>query len=86
MLSGDVDDGALAAEEPAGALAQGERVEEVGSLEDVEAPGGGRGRGARLGGLVVLEDDGGVGGRVGFRGEFARGGVVWFLFLRCCCF
>ena len=58
---------------------QRERLEEVGPLEDVETPGGGRGREARFGRFVVFEHDGGVGDGVCLRGQFARGGVVWFL-------
>ena len=60
---------------------QRQRLEEFRALEDVKTPGGGRGREARFGRFVVFEDDGGVGDGVCFRGEFARGGVVWFLFL-----
>lgn len=58
---------------------QRQRLEEVLAFEDVETPRGGGGREARFGGFVVFEDDGGVGDGVCFRGEFARGGVVWFL-------
>lgn len=81
MLGREIHDGSLAAEEPNAAFVQGQRFEQVGGFEDVEAPGGGGGGLAGFGGFVVFEDDGGVGDGVGFRGEGAGGGVVGLLFL-----
>lgn len=68
VLDCDVADRFLPAEEPAGTGVQGNRVEEIFVLEDVETP---RLRGwgqAGFGGFVVFEDDAGVGDGVCFGG------------------
>ena len=79
VLGRDVDDGALAAEQPAAARVQRKRLEQVGPFEYVQPPRRRRGREARRGGFVVFEHDGGVCGRVGCGGEEAGRGVVGFL-------
>lgn len=56
-----------------------QRLENLGTLEDIETPSGRRGRQARFGRFVVFENDGRMGHGVRFRGEFPRGGVVRFL-------
>ena len=81
VLDREIDDAALASEEPAAAGGELNRVKRLGAFEDIEAPGLGGGRFSRLGGFVVFENDGGAGDSVGFGGEEARGGEVWFLLL-----
>ena len=54
VLGGAVDDGAVAAEEPAGAGVEGEGGEEGGAFEDVEEVGEGGGWEAGGGGFVVF--------------------------------
>lgn len=84
MLHGEIDNHLLAPDEPAAPFAELDRVENVGTFEDVHPPGVFGGRFSRFWRLVIFEDyrlatsrfDG-----VTFCSQSAGVGEIWLLFL-----